>query len=285
MNRDSIVTAFTAQYGFNPRGIYCSVTGKQIGMTLHEEFNALIESLGVEDAEEAADDLAMRLLASMRPSLRWNKFGDQGIEELRVKHPVETLAYLLNRTFQPLNHRKIGIESLLATYENKIKAFQMIQSWGQTDATNTLTYMLLEIDAKWNLDTESPPFSWDAFFVEAPDMDARVSIVQGWYADRMDAWEKRLKAEELQTKWIRHGNVVAKPAFAAAYMESRPLSVTAIKKAEKQAEKDMFADLLFGILGSPNLDGEEKKAPAVSSGPTFVPIRQMPKRFGIKGAN
>ena len=286
MNRDSILTAFAAQYGFNPRGIYCSVTGKLVGMTLNEEFNALCEKLigeaDEDDAEAVADDLAIRLLASMRPSLRWNKFGDRGITDARVNHPVETLAYLCNRMFQPLGHRKIGLEALLATYENKIKAFRIIESWGITDATNTLTYMLLEIDAKWSLDTESPPFSWQAFFVEAPDMDARVSMLQHWYTDRMEAWLKRVKAEEMQVKWTRHGNVASKPAFAAAYMESRPLSLTALKKAEKQAENDMFADLLFGIMGSPNLAGEEQKPPVVSSGPTFVPIRKMPRKFGVK---
>ena len=278
-----ISDVFFAEYGFDMSGLYCQVTGKRIGWTHVEEMESLINLVGGEaDADEIADDIAIRVLASMRPSLKWNKFRGESLVELRKSNPIETLAYLINRMFAPLNHRKIGIDNLIGNYEHRIRAFNIIQSWGVTDATNTLTYMLLELDAKWNLDTESPPFSWQAFFMDAPDMDARVAMLQSWYATRMQAWEKRLAAEELQTRWIRHGSAIAKPAFAAAYMESKPLSATAIKKAEKDAEKQLFGDLLFEIMGSPTLNGEATVEPKAKPKPTFVPIRKMPMKFGVK---
>jgi len=279
-----ISEAFMAEYGFDMSGLYCQVTGKRIGWTHIEEMESLINLVGAEcnDADEIASDIAMRVLASMRPSHKWNKFRAESLADMRKTDPIETLAYLINRMFAPLNHRKIGIENLLGAYEDRIRAFNILSDWGVTDATNTLTYMLLELDAKWNLDTESPPFSWQAFFLDAPDMDARIAMLQSWYADRMIAWEKRLAAEELMTRWIRHGSALAKPAFAAAYMESKPLSATAIKKAEKDAEKQMFGDLLFEIMGSPSLDGEPTVEPKAKPKPTFVPIRKMPVRFGVK---
>jgi hypothetical protein len=107
--------------------------------------------------------------------------------------------------------------------------------------------MLLEVDAKMNLDSEQPPFNWLDFFA-AESMKHRVEMVQGWYLHLMERWEKRLQQEEQMTKWIRHGNILAKPAFAAAYMESRPLTITAIKRAEKEAEKSIFADAAWDIL-------------------------------------
>src|SRR5574338_543408 len=279
-----IAETFKSSYGFDMHGLYCQATGKCFGWTHIEEMESLVNLVGAEsnDADEIADDIAMRVLASMRPSHKWNKFRAESLAEMRKSDPIETLAYLINRMFAPLNHRKIGIDNLLRSYEDRIRAFQIIQSWGVTDATNTMTYMLLELDAKWNLDTEYPPFSWTAFFIDAPDLAARLAILQNWYADRMIAWEKRLAAEELQTRWIRHGNVLAKPAFAAAYMESKPLSATAIKRAEKEAEKQMFGDLLFEILGNPTLDGEPTVEPKAKPKPTFVPIRKMPMSFGVK---
>src|SRR5574338_107988 len=223
-----IAETFKSSYGFDMHGLYCQATGKCFGWTHIEEMESLVNLVGAEsnDADEIADDIAMRVLASMRPSHKWNKFRAESLAEMRKSDPIETLAYLINRMFAPLNHRKIGID--------------------------------------------------------APDMDARLAILQNWYADRMIAWEKRLAAEELQTRWIRHGNVLAKPAFAAAYMESKPLSATAIKRAEKEAEKQMFGDLLFEILGNPTLDGEPTVEPKAKPKPTFVPIRKMPMSFGVK---
>jgi hypothetical protein len=278
-----ILDAFHAQYGFDPYGIYCQATGKKVGALFLEEFDSLLNLIrgeGEADAEQIADDLAMRFLASMRPSMKWNKFRAESLAELRKSDPVETLAYLIGRMFAPRNRLTVGITVMMNYLEQRIRAFPIITEWGQTDSTNTLMYMLLEIDAKWNLDTESPPFNWQAFFIDAPDMDARIAMVQDWYADRMIAWEKRLKAEEQMTKWFRNGHALAQPAFRDIYMESRPLSATAIKKSEKKAESDMMANLLFEIMGSPTLDGEMQGELAETPKPTFVPIRKTPARFG-----
>lgn len=280
------INAFESSYGFDPSGIYCSVTGKRFASIHIEELESLINLVGGEAADDEIeaiiDDVAMRLLASMRPSMKWNKFREESLAQMRVTDPVETLCYLVNRMFAPLNARKIGIDNLVLNYAERIRAYSLVSSWGVNDETNTLAYMLLELDAKWSLDTEYPPFTWQAFFIDAPDMESRIAILQSWYADRMVAWEKRLRAEETQTAWTRSGNALSKPAFRDAYMESKPLSATAIKNAEKSAEKQLFGDLLFEIMGSPNLDGEATKAIPPKPHPTFVPIRKTPLKFGVK---
>lgn len=274
-----IIDSFQSSYGFDPSGIYCAATGKRVGSTHIEELESLINLVGGESAEEIADDIAMRLLASMRPSMKWNKFRAESLAQMRKTDPAETLAYLINRMFAPLNHRKIGIDNLIATYEDKIRAFAIISSWGVNDATNTLTYMLLELDAKWNLDTETPPFNWSEFFLDPESMQHRVDLLQHWYATRIEAWDKRLKAEELQTRWMRHGSALAKPAFMDIWMESKPLSATGIKAAEKKAERDLMAGLLWEILGKPKSPEERE---AEKPRPVFVPIRKMPMKFGVK---
>ena len=277
-----VIEAFQKAYGFDPSGIFCSATGKRVGSTHIEELESLINLVGGDSAEEIADDIAMRLLASMRPSMKWNKFRAESLKELRKSDPIETLAYLVNRMFAPHNRLKVGISIMMNYWEQRIATFKTLNEWGINDSTNTLSYMLLELDAKWNLDTEQPPFSWQAFFIDAPDMDSRIAMVQSWYADRMVAWEKRLKDEETMTRWFRNGSALAKPAFMDAYMESKPLSPTALKKAEKSAEQELFGNLLYEIMGKPTLDGKETEPHTATPRPTFVPIRKMPKRFGVK---
>jgi hypothetical protein len=283
---DDIISAFESEFAFDPRGIYCSVTGKRIGTADSEEFASVVRLISVsnEDADAISLDLGMRLLASLRPSLKWNKFRAESLRDMRVSDPVETLAYLINRMFAPLNRQKVGVESLLGYHSDRIKGYQLIERWGTTDETHTLTYMLLEIDAKMGLDVESAPFNAYDFFFDAPDMATRIAMVQGWYANLMTKWEKRLKDDELQTRWMRNGSVLAKPAFADAFMESKPLSVTAIKKEEKKAEKAFFADVafenpilreLFGV------ESAEQKAEARPA-PIIVPRQKTPLKFGVK---
>jgi len=273
------VNHFHTEYGFSPSQIFCQVTGKPIGDYSDNEFQSVLSLIceSNDGADEAADDLALRIFGSMRPSLRWNKFRVETVAELRVSHPDETLAYLINRMFAPHNRLKGGVTP--RHLEERIKAWKHIESWEQSDDTNTLMYMLLEIDAKMGLDVEQPPYNWQDFF-NAESMKHRVEMLQGWYSQLMERWEKRIKAEEMQTKWMRHGNVLAKAAFRDVYMESQPLTQTAIKKAAKAADKQIFAEALYDVLGDifdSNLE-PKKEAPK----PVVVPLKRVINPFARK---
>jgi hypothetical protein len=275
-NRLETINTFRETFGFDYFRVYCSVTGKPFAFLNSEERTSILSLVceSNDDADEAANDLWTRMVASMRPSLKWNKFRSESLAQMRQTNPVETLAYLINRMFAPHNRLKGGVT--LVHLEERIKAWQHIESWGVTDETNTLMYMLLELDAKMNLDSEMPPFNWRDFFA-ADSMQTRVTFVQGWYAELMVKWEKRIKQDEMQTRWIRHGNVLAKPAFRDAFMESQPLSATAIKKQAKSEEKQMFGDLLFEIL-SPIMTPQMEPKPDAPK-PAIVPLARVVNPF------
>jgi hypothetical protein len=93
----STLEALRTQYPALGNGdwIFCLITGKPVAALDGLEVHDLIDSLDG-DAEQAADDYAMRLLASSRPSLRWNHLRVADITALRETHPVETLCYLKN---------------------------------------------------------------------------------------------------------------------------------------------------------------------------------------------
>ncbi len=273
-----IVKTFRAEQGFDPYGIYCQFTGQRIGSTLKSEMDALLGYIGGSDADDIADDLAMRILASMRPSIRWNKMRAETLQQLRVTDPVGTMAYLMNRLFAPLNHRKTRLEDLLSSYRERIEAHAMIQSWGKTDESHTIFYMLLELDAKWNLDTEYPPFSFRDF-ADCESMLKRIELLQAWYDRRVEAYTKKVAADEMQVRWSRSGNTLAKPAFLDLYCESKPLTKVGMVKAAKQEERDLMAGLLSEIMMERvTVD----QAIAMTPKPVLVPITKMPRKFGVK---
>lgn len=270
--------SFMSIHGYSPLGIYCQLTGKRIGHVDSDEFDALLDSLDLSDPEAASDDVAMRLLASMRPSMRWNKMRGETLADLADSDPVSTLAYLLNRLFAPLNSRKIGVDSLLGAYADRIKTYLLCAEWGRTDDTNTLTHMLLELDAKWSLDLEAAPFTAYDFMFDCATLEHRIGLLKPWYDLRVKAYDKKVKDDEMQVKWNRSGNVLAKPAFLKSWMRSKPISKTAANHAAKQADADFMAGLLNEIL----IDGISNHTPSSEPTPAFVPIRVTPIRFGVK---
>jgi hypothetical protein len=275
-NRLETIATFRETFGFDYFRIYCQVTGKPFGFLTSEERSGILSLVceSNDDADEAAQDLWLRVIGSMRPSLKWNKYRASSLADLRKSDPMETLAYFINRMFAPHDRLKGGLT--INHLEERIKAWQRIETWGVTDDTNTLSYMLLEIDAKMGLDVEMPPFNWLDFF-DAESTKHRVEMVQGWYGNLMERWEKRLKQEEMQTRWMRYGNVLAKPAFAQAFMDSQPPSLTAIKKAEKAAEKQVFSDAVFEVLGGILDKNLEPKHEAPK--PVLVPLKRVINPF------
>lgn len=278
LQRVAVVSEFQSVYGFEPSAVYCSITGKPIGRT--DEFCDLIDSLRG-DASDVADDIAVRIFASMRPSLFWNKMREDSLETLRKSRPTETLAYLLNRLFAP----KRGAD-MLAVNHDRIRLWQKLEEWGVNDSTNTLTYYLLEIDAKLNLSELSAPFTVEDFLTRFDTMPLLLEKVQAWYLAQLDEYSRLLKRNELNTRWWRSGHALAKPAFFAAWQESTPPSPTAMKATAKREEKDFFAGLLFGILKDTPVDPmaviTEAQQEAAKPKPIRVPVTKMPMTFGVK---
>ncbi len=274
---DNIVATFIDSYHFDPRGIYCQVTGKRIGTTDELEFCHLVVSLDG-DLEAICDDIAIRLLASMRPSMQWNKMRADSLKLMAERSPVDTLAYLLNRLFAPLNHRKVSLDSLLAVNEDKIRLHTQLTRWGMTHELVALSYQLLEIDAKWGLDSEASPCSCDAFIMAVDHMD-RLNLFTTYHARRMKDWDAKVKHDEQVTRWHRSGNALARPAFFAAFMQAQPMTPTQKARSAKQDEKDFFANIMNEVMGMPNLAGEKKFTPLPVVKPA-IPSTKAPMGWG-----
>lgn len=274
--RDAVLAAFATAYpNIDPYGLYCSVTGKLVGSAL--EVDDLIRSLPG-DAEDMADDIAMRLFASMRPGLFWNKMRSDTLNQLRKERPVELLAYLLNRAFQPLS----GGNPIVVNHD-RIKTFTRCATL-TAEQIGSLTYLLLEIDSKNGLTTVYPTFRVSDFLSES--FDIFMSFVTVWHGLLMKEHDKMLKTRELETRWWRSGNALAKPAFFSAFMESAPKTERAQARSEKQADSDFMANFLSALTKDQSESRvnitTSKPAMAIGKMPTFKrPNTKMPM-FGAK---
>lgn len=273
--RDRVIMQFAESYpGIDCYGIYCQVTGKFIG-TNHEVDDFFRAQPKDSDPESVADDLAIRIFASMRPSIIWNKMRAESLNELRKDRPVEVLAYLVNRAFNPLK----SSGDYIVTMHDRIRSF--IACGQLTDEVrDRLLYLLLEIDSKNGLNTVFPPFHIDKFLFDSSD--DILTAFTAWHESCMKEFAKFERAREQETRWWRSGNALAKPAFFSAFMESKPVTEAAIKRAAKKEESDFFADILNEVMGKPKLDGT-KQAPVPEVKRVVLPSTKMPALFSKKG--
>jgi hypothetical protein len=280
-----ITESFEATYGFNPCYVYCLVTGKAIGYTFPEELESVITFLDA-DLESAVDDLAMRITASMRPSMKWNKMREHDLDSMRKSAPVETMAYLLNRLITPPKDAKYtGFFSL---HRDRIMLFHHLLADYQLrydvdadyrSAWDSAMLMLLEIEAKLSLLTESSPITVDRIL----DM---ANVACG-LAMELEAWHKRRVKyhadQEADAKFFA-ANPGAKRAFFNSWFEQKPPSEKQVAAAAKQQDKNFMAGILDELMGVGDLKPAAMRPDVVAPQPAVIAPTKMPTRFGVKKA-
>jgi hypothetical protein len=273
-----IALSFVEEYGFSPLGIFCQMTGKQIGTTSDEEFESLIDSFHTGDHDDGiVDDIALRIFASMRPSLQWNKMREDSLDKMRKRVPVDTLAYLLNRLFAPRNTLKMGVDQMLGLHHDRIRLHKRLSEWGMNDTTNSILYLLLEIDAKLNLNSESAPFTARDFLDDFKGFALLLEMVQAWHARRVTYHAKQQHEAMQQANWTK-GNTLARPAFFNIWLESKPPTPTGLKAQAKAEERKFMLGVLAEVLGTQATEGEQEAATPQPK--PVLPSTKMPTRFG-----
>lgn len=278
-NTESLVTFMQDTMGVNPFTIYCQLTGKPIGRIDSDELSLFL--VPGADVEQVADDLFVRIIASMRPSIHWNVMREDSLTKLAVSRPNETLAYLLNRLFQPNDYWKRSRASILDDQHQRIKLFSFIESMN-IEKRESLYSMLIEIDAKMNLSQQFidlRPVDFMLFFNES------FAAIEAFYADCMKRWARQQKAELDSARWFK-GNTVARPAFVKSFLEAKPESKTAAKKRVRRQEDDELDALFHAVIDAAEANPTPKLEVAViaAATPTSTVTRKVPA-FLIRKAN
>jgi len=250
-----VVTFMQDNMGVNPLTVYCQFTGKPCGRMYQDEVEALLNP--DDDIETAADDLFVRTLASMRPSITWNYMRSDSLEVLMVKQPTETLAYLLNRLFQPSDYGKLPFAARLDDLHTRIRLYDFLANLSQSDHSRLMQW-LIEVDAKMNLTMQSIDLRAVDFMLF---FDKAMESIEAWHAYCMKRYQRSLRLEEDQRRWMK-GNTLARPAFFRSFMEAKPESKTAKGKRVKTQEQLENEALFRAVMAEAELEATTPMLPA-----------------------
>lgn len=263
---EALIDYMQVNMGMNPFTLYCQVTGKPIGRLNPDELAPFLKG----DIDEVADDLFIRILASMRPSIHWNRMRDESLAVLAKSQSIETLAYLLNRLFQPVDHLRIPLARRLDDLHARIRTFNKLALIDPADRERIFAW-LIELDAKVNLNqinveqdfggVKITGVTRDSF--ENGDWEDFMLGLEGLYESFIAKWKRNQRLEENQANWFK-GNTLARPAFFNSFMEAKPESKTA-KGKRIVKERDVQLDALFDAV---MLESPEPKPIVIPVEPT-----------------
>lgn len=234
----ALIEMMQREMGINPFTIYCQLTGKPIGRIDSDELEPFLHG----DIEEVADNLFVRIIASMRPSIHWNRMREDSLDKMATARPIETLAYLLNRLFQPVEFYKLPLAKRLDNQHERIRLYRFLVDM-QPAVRESLYAQLIEIDAKMNLSQQQIDLRPSDFMLF---LDESLKTLDAFHADCMKRWAKSQKLEEDSRRWFK-GNTIAKPAFFRSFMEAKPETKAAATKRVKK-EQDAALDALFDTV-------------------------------------
>lgn len=270
-------------HGIKLDGLYCLHTGKLIGHFCLDELTFAIDEESDSDLESMVDSLAVRVVASMRPSPALNKPDMHTIKQLVSNRPVDALAYLVNRLYGNQFLLTKRSEDSFAPLFGRIKAHQKLTaaSHAGVDLTPWI-HWLLELDSKVNLHTLTPPTFersrkgnliatktgeslMDLWGIES-NADL-YSVFCDWVFSRLDDVNQLEIEAKAQAAWSRSSNAMTKTAYVASWLENpqfarrkeaaihnkkaraaqgRPKSAKSLKK---QAQVDAANQLLAELMG------------------------------------
>lgn len=255
--------AFNESYpGVGIYGQYCLVTGRMIGSSL--EMDDLIRTLAGMDPEEAADDIAIRIFAAMRPSIFWNKTAIDSVAKMQETRPVDVLAWLLNRMLTPPNYRG----SFVAIHHDRIKTYQWAAEL-DADWRELMMNRMINLDSRLSLSAQLFDGGFDALSIETLD---------DWLTQGEKAADKREKDMEMQTRWYRDGNTQSRAAKVESFFKK--VAATPAKKAETEKTQTLN---MMGSLLSTLMDGTATpESRSVSTPPIPAkPVAATPKSTGL----
>jgi hypothetical protein len=241
--------------GINPAHIYCIQTGHPMGRVDIAERILAVDMIRANSEEELMDDLEIRTLLSMRPSIVWNSLDSRSIHRLRMLAPRQLLSYLLIRCYEPRDpngHLNMPMSQRLDMYRGRIQMYRLVEFMPiGKEKLNELLLALLSIDSMFNLNAVAVDTGFPAPATITSDEAATHYISELWkWFDWLYA--KKSKAER-QAKlsseyWGNRGNSVTRDATIKLTIESKPRAEATVKKLAKKAADNDMVTLLKGIM-------------------------------------
>jgi hypothetical protein len=240
------------QHGIDFTAVYCQSTGRKIGTFDDFVIQFAIDEESTDDDESLIDALMVRCIASMRPSPMLNRPDRVTLLNLASKHPVDVMAYLVNRLH---SNRWIATHKNIEILEPHIAKIHTHFRWSAMAANGVdlspWIHWLLELDAKRNLHELTPPCvqldrlnKWFVsnigdsllYLVTADNEKEMLAIFEAWTFQRLKEFDARDREVLKQAEFMR-GNTMTQTAYARSWLENPQFASKRAEMASKNKNR------------------------------------------------
>lgn len=244
-------------YGVTPKQQYCLATGQGYATVSQHELEDLIRFVDEDDLETFCDDLFVRMIAGMRPSLIWSRVEPSSIEFARHNDKPGLLAYLIHRANEAKSPRDMTFQDIMTRNQMRIKSFEAIDALVEAGAdVFELTQLLLQADSHGNLHRFDQPMVarnehgrldrvkkltlgatrlFDPAHINVDDLPMLVNLTRTWVEDIMETIDNETRIAMADARFAStQGNRLTVTAYTRSWME-KPVSALSRERQAKNA--------------------------------------------------
>lgn len=257
---EQVIEQMKADHGIDPTVLYCLVTGRPYGIVPDHEIVDTIRFVDCDDLEQFCDDLAVRIVAGMRPCMNWARVEPESIDFARANDKAGLLAYLINRANESQPSMDMKFEEMMTRNKMRIATYEVCESLVQNADVFELTQLLLQGDAFGNLHRFKPPTvfinkydriercrptqgnavsAFEPRFLTPKHLPALLKIVSSWVTGILDSIERANKQALTDARAAAaNGNRITTTAYTRSWL-TKPVSALSSDAQRRQQEKHM----------------------------------------------
>ena len=257
--QEEVIDSMMDTYGIDPTQLYCLATGKPYGNIAYGELNDTIRFIDEADLEAFTDDLVVRMIAGMRPSMNWSRVEPESIEFARHHDKPGLLAYLIHRANESKTQRDQTFSYIMDRNICRIRSYRMIEQLTKDVDTFELTQLLLQADSLGNLHRFNVPMvalnehnrivrckpnavgaisMFHYMFLTAEYYPSLVTAVRSWVEDILETIDNETRVAMADARFAStQGNRLTVTAYTHSWME-KPVSALSRDRQAKNALKN-----------------------------------------------
>lgn len=236
-------------FGVTPFHQYCSVTGRPYGEITIHELETTIRFLDNDDLESFCDDLFVRMIAGMRPSLNWSRVEPITIEFARHNDKAGLLSYLVHRVNESKPSADMTFAEMMDRNQKRIKTYRKIATLVEQVDTFELVQLLLQADSFGNLHRFTAPIYqgkvpvlaklFDESTLDAAHYPALVEQTRKWVESILVILEKESRVAMSDVRAAAtYGNRLTTMAYSRSWMEKPVSALTPEARKRKESKAD-----------------------------------------------
>lgn len=282
-----LIHELEVETGVNATISYCQVTGQPIGFLTQDVIDELFASIPETDEDDLKSEILTRTLMSCRTSPAWLLLRRDTLNKLRLTQPRKVLAYLMNRLCSPIDNEKLHmtLEKRTQLMSSRIKMWGLLQASQIDDLQlNKLLLILLELDARWNLDRLAMPRNIP-FILAQQTVEGVANIIVAlseWLEAKVEKEIKDNKHLAESDRSFVRGNSAVKVAYMQELIRQTPPGAERQKVIARENNRVRLVDMIDEIERELTRIPENGRPSAAMSQPR-TPIKPFnPPIVGLK---